>query len=143
MSQADFSWLCLLMDAQHGMLHEVATHPLVAPAVPLHRPKVTSPGSDVEVNSVDDVQRLYLLLEPHQPPGGKCRCATSFLKDGACTVAPLPRWLRPSVAEVGCNIDACVPLVTSFFFFCRMLVVAKKRLPDTQRHERFFAFVGE
>jgi hypothetical protein len=51
----------------------------------------------VEVNSVDDVQRLYLLLEPHQPPGGKCR----------------------------------------------MLVVAKKRLPDTKRHERFFAFVGE
>jgi hypothetical protein len=69
-------------------------HPL--PAC-LPRPKVTSPGSEVEVNSVDDVQRLYLLLEPHQPPGGKRR----------------------------------------------MLVVAKKRLPDTKRHERFFAFVGE
>jgi hypothetical protein len=63
----------------------------------LFRPKVTSPGSDVHVSSVDDVQRLYLLLEPHQPPGGKCR----------------------------------------------LLVVPKKTLPDTKKHERFFAFVGE
>lgn len=58
---------------------------------------MTTPGGDVEVSSVDDVQRLYILLQPLQPRGGKCR----------------------------------------------LLVVAKKRLPDTKRHERFFAFVGE
>lgn len=58
---------------------------------------MTTPGSDVDVQSTDDVQRLYLLLEPHQPPGGKCR----------------------------------------------LLVVPKKTLPDTKKHERFYAFVGE
>lgn len=26
---------------------------------------------------------------------------------------------------------------------CRLIVVGKKKLPDTKRHERFFAFVGE
>jgi hypothetical protein len=40
---------------------------------------------------------------------------TSFLKDGVCTVGPLPRWLRPSVAGVSCNVVACVPLAKSFF----------------------------
>lgn len=65
----------------------------------LCRPKVTSPGSAAaaDVSSLDDVQRLYVLLEPHAPPGGKAR----------------------------------------------LLVVAKKRLPDTKRHERFYAFVGK
>lgn len=51
----------------------------------------------MDVSDPDDVQRLYLLLEPHTPPGGKCR----------------------------------------------LIVLPKKKLPDTQRHERFFAFVGE
>lgn len=57
---------------------------------------MTSPGSDVDVSDLDDVQRLYIILEPQQPAGGKCR----------------------------------------------LLVVAKKRLPDTKKHERFLAFVG-
>ena len=36
------------------------------------------------------------------------------------SVAPVaPRWLRPSVAGVSCNLVACMPHVTSFFF--RML----------------------
>lgn len=60
------------------------------------RPKVTTPGSDVDVSDLDDVQRLYIILDLQQPAGGKCR----------------------------------------------LLVVAKKRLPDTKKHERFFAFVG-
>lgn len=62
-----------------------------------YRHKVTTPGSEVDVSSIDDVQRLYILLQPQQPSGGKCR----------------------------------------------LLVVAKKRLPDTKRHERFYVFVGE
>lgn len=58
---------------------------------------MTTPGSDVDVSGLDGVQRMYILLEPEQPEGGKCR----------------------------------------------LLVVGKKRLPDTQKHERFLAFVGE
>jgi hypothetical protein len=51
----------------------------------------------VEVTDLNDLQRMYLLLQPQQPPGGKCR----------------------------------------------LLVLPKKHLPDTHKHERFFAFVGE
>lgn len=80
-------------------------NPPIASVLPLtlcchtHRPKVTTPGSlrDVTVSDLSDVQRMYLLLEPHSPPGGKCR----------------------------------------------LMVVGKKRLPDTSKHERFFAFIGE
>jgi hypothetical protein len=72
----------------------VLSYAVLSPDV---RPKVTSPGEDVQVTGLNDLQRLYLLLHPQQPPGGHCR----------------------------------------------LLVLPKKHLPDTHKHERFFAFVGE
>jgi hypothetical protein len=51
-------------------------------------------------------------------------CVTSFSRDGVCTVGPLPRWLRPSVAGVSCNVVACVPLCNIL-----LLLLLLKRVP--------------
>jgi hypothetical protein len=48
---------------------------------------------------------------------------TSFPKDGICTVGPLPRWLRPSVAGVSCNVVACVPLCNILLLHLHHLAV--------------------
>jgi hypothetical protein len=45
--------------------------------------------------------------------------SSAELRRKASIAQVAPRWLRPSVAGVSCNLVACMPHVTSFFF--RML----------------------
>eukprot|EP00775_Hariotina_reticulata_P011346 gene11346-11495_t len=39
----------------------------------LYKPKVTSAGADPSVSSLDDIQRMFVILQPGPPSGGKCR----------------------------------------------------------------------
>eukprot|EP00878_Enallax_costatus_P035834 GHUV01040068.1.p1 GENE.GHUV01040068.1~~GHUV01040068.1.p1 ORF type:complete len:332 (+),score=140.87 GHUV01040068.1:156-1151(+) len=39
----------------------------------MYKPKVMSPGEEPSISGLNDIQRTYLLLQPEQPSGGKCR----------------------------------------------------------------------
>ena len=79
------------------------------------------------MNSMQDVQRFYMILEPQRQQ----HLAEEETGEDKETAAG---------AATGAGKDGSGSRSDSGKV--RLVVVPKKRLPDTKRHERFFAFVG-